>query len=656
MPSIIKLQHLCKSFPQGNRETPVLKDLSLEIEAQDFIAIVGASGSGKSTLMNILACLDSPTSGQYVIYGQDVSTLGVDQLADLRSKHFGFIFQRYHLIAGLSALENVMVPAIYLRIAPKQRNQKARQLLSELGLSNRLDYTPTQLSGGQQQRVSIARALMNGGEIIFADEPTGALDSKSGQEVMRFLQELNRKGHTIVMVTHDPNLAQQAKRIIEIKDGYIINDRRLHPLPKDTSSFNAPPTPQENYFLSLFSSLKENYKMALKTILQSKMRSFLTMLGIIFGIASVVSMTSIGNGVVKEMDRIINKDIVRTLFIYTGDSRHLEGPQMPAKALDADDIAYFQKLPYLKTVMPSIGNSGRLQYGNKISAHASLIGCSEDCLQAYDLELKKGQGISKNEFKKAGLITLIDQKTADRLFPHQDPIGKAVLVENIPMKVVGVVKPAGLIGRTRATGTAYIPYTTLSLRFLSSSPLYNQLSLTVRKGYDLTDVKNKVHDYVSAKHKREDFEIQSSDEAIKRGQNQIFQLEVFVILIASIALLVGGIGLMNIMLVSVSERMGEIGIRMAVGAHENDIKAQFLIEAIILCLIGGAIGILLSLGVGGGIALLKLYVPEAPIFFSFSIPALISALIFSSLIGLAFGYFPARNASRLDPVTALSRE
>lgn len=656
MQNIIKLQHLYKSFPQGNGETQVLKDLSLEIEAQDFIAIVGASGSGKSTLMNILACLDRPTSGQYEIYGQNVSALSVDQLADLRSKHFGFIFQRYQLIAGLSALENVVVPAIYLRVAPKQRNERARQLLSELGLKSRLDYTPTQLSGGQQQRVSIARALMNGGEIIFADEPTGALDSKSGQEVMYILQELNRKGHTIIMVTHDSDLAQQAKRIIEIKDGRIINDQRLHPLSKETPPFKAPCSPQESYLLSVFSSLRENYKMALKTILHSKMRSFLTMLGIILGIASVVSMTSIGNGVVKEMDKVINKDIVRTLFVYTGAPRHFEGPQMPAKALDADDIAYFQKLPYLKTVIPSIGNAGRLQHNNKISAHASLIGCNEDCLQAYDLELKKGHGISKNAFKKADLVALIDQKAADRLFPHQDPIGEAVLVENIPMKVVGVVEAAGLIGRTRAAGAAYIPYTTLSLRFLSSSPIYNQLSLTVRKGYDLSDIKNKVRSYLLAKHKREDFEIQSSDEAIKRGQNQIFQLEVFVILIASIALFVGGIGLMNIMLVSVSERMSEIGIRMAVGAHESDIKAQFLIEAIILCLIGGAIGILLSLAVGSGIALLKFYVPKAPIFFSFSILALISALIFSSLIGLAFGYFPARNASRLDPVTALSRE
>src|ERR1700742_3482853 len=221
---LFELENVTKVYnPDGEQRVEVLHGISLQIRQGEFVAIMGASGSGKTTLMNILGCLDRPTGGSYRLAGVDVAALDRGELAWLRRTMFGFVFQSYNLIGTASALENVEIPAIYAGQKTAERKQRAADLLGFLGLSERLDHRPNQLSGGQQQRVSIARALMNGGTAILADKPTGALDSRAGAEVLQFLERLADDGHTVIIITHDPDVARHAHRKIEIKDGVILS-------------------------------------------------------------------------------------------------------------------------------------------------------------------------------------------------------------------------------------------------------------------------------------------------------------------------------------------------------------------------------------------------------------------------------------------------
>ncbi len=294
MTPLLELKDIRRSYPAGDEQVEVLKGISLDIYAGEMVAIVGASGSGKSTLMNILGCLDKATSGTYRVAGQDVATLDADALAQLRREHFGFIFQRYHLLSHLTAEQNVEVPAVYAGVERKRRLARAQELLQRLGLEERVDYYPAQLSGGQQQRVSIARALMNGGQVILADEPTGALDSHSGEEVMAILHQLRDRGHTVIIVTHDPQVAAQAERVIEIRDGEIVRN------PPATENMNVVAGTESIVKMSsgwrqFVSGFNEALTMAWRALAANKMRTLLTMLGIIIGIASVVSIVVVGD-------------------------------------------------------------------------------------------------------------------------------------------------------------------------------------------------------------------------------------------------------------------------------------------------------------------------------------------------------------------------
>ncbi|QRN41310.1 MAG: ATP-binding cassette domain-containing protein [Neisseriaceae bacterium] len=650
---IIKIKNLYRSFKQGEETVDVLKDINLEIDSGDFIAIVGQSGSGKSTLMNILGCLDKPSDGNYEIYGKKISDIEPDDLAKLRCSHFGFIFQRYQLISGMTALENVEMPAIYHGMPSDERKRRATSLLTQLGLGEHLHHTPAQLSGGQQQRVSIARALMNGGEVIFADEPTGALDSKNGEEVMQILHNLNDQGHTIIMVTHDPNLAHQAKRIVEIKDGQIISDKRLKSISGNKlDSFYS--TKKLIDINAILSALKENYKMATRSISNNKLRAILTMLGIIFGIASVVSMVSIGNGTVTKIMSSLGEDTIRTIYIFKGQEFNATNLKSPAKSFNESDLQYLKSLPYLKDVTPDVNFRGVMQYGNT-SINTNVFGCDFNCIHTKDLKLLEGRPFNKNLIDSASLVTIIDDLSAKEMFPYESALDKTISIQNSPMKVIGVVKNKPDYDQ-HSSGQAYIPYTTASVRFMGFNTDYPGFSITVRKGYSISDVKEKIKHYFYIKHQNnEDFETFALDDEIQKFTSSTDGLRLFILIVASIALLVGGIGVMNIMLVSVTERTPEIGVRMAVGAKQKDIKQQFLIESVILCIFGGFIGIILAFLIGGIIKIIASD-PDTMIGFSFSITSVMIAVFFSTLIGVIFGYVPARNASKLNPVEALLRD
>ena len=647
MTALLELRDIRRSYPSGDGMVEVLKGVTLDIAAGEMVAIVGASGSGKSTLMNILGCLDKPTSGRYRVAGVDVAILDGDALARLRREHFGFIFQRYHLLSHLTAAQNVEVPAVYAGTERKARLARAHELLQRLGLAEREGYQPSQLSGGQQQRVSIARALMNGGQVILADEPTGALDSHSGEEVMAILHQLRDAGHTVIIVTHDPQVAAQAERIVEIRDGEII---RNPPPALKTGSIRQQPTVQlDNGWRQFSSGFREALTMAWRAMAANKMRTLLTMLGIIIGIASVVSIVVVGDAAKQLVLADIRSIGTNTIDVYPGKDFGDDDPQYQ-QALKYDDLIAIQKQPWVRSATPAVSQNLRLRYGGTDVA-ASANGVSGQYFNVYGMTFSEGTTFNDQQLNGRAQVVVLDENTRRQLFPNKAKVvGEIVLVGNMPATVIGVAKEKQSMFGSSKILRVWLPYTTMSGRIMGQSWL-NSITVRVNEGYSSEQAELQLTRLLTLRHGKKDFFAWNMDGILKTAEKTTRTLQLFLTLVAVISLLVGGIGVMNIMLVSVTERTREIGIRMAVGARKSDVLSQFLIEAVLVCLVGGALGVCLSMLIA---FTLQLFLPGWEI--GFSPVALITAFICSTFTGVLFGWLPARNAARLDPVEALARE
>ncbi|MBD9537068.1 MacB family efflux pump subunit [Stenotrophomonas sp. STM01] len=646
---LLQLRELRREFPAGEETIAVLKDVNLDIHAGEMVAIVGQSGSGKSTLMNILGCLDRPTVGSYRVAGRETGRMQPDELAQLRREHFGFIFQRYHLLGDLDARGNVEVPAIYAGTPAQARRSRAEALLARLGLSDRMGHTPGQLSGGQQQRVSIARALMNGGEVILADEPTGALDSASGEEVMKILGELHAEGHTIIIVTHDMHVAEHAQRIIEIRDGVIIDDRRNDAAPRFPAQQRATPVKTGgSAFQAARDRFLEAFRMALLAMNAHRLRTFLTMLGIIIGIASVVSVVAMGNGSQQEILKNISALGTNTIDVYPGkgfgDMRSARVQTL--KSSDADVLA---RQSYIDSATPSVSSSVTARVGNK-AASAQVSGIGEQYFRVKGMTLVSGRYFDESEVKGLAQVVVIDENTRTQLFGSDDPLGKVVLLGNVPARVIGIAKrqSMGFGGSTNLS--VWVPYTTVMARMLGQSYL-SSITLRVKDDTPMDAAQSAITRLLTLRHGTEDFFLSNTAEIRETIASTTRTMTLLIGAIAAIALVVGGIGVMNIMLVSVTERTREIGVRMAVGARQSDIRQQFLIEAVLVCLLGGILGIVLALAIGWAFRTFG-----ASFTLLFSTGSIVAAFACSTLIGVAFGFLPARNAAQLDPVEALARE
>ncbi|MBS1166364.1 MAG: macrolide export ATP-binding/permease protein macB [Proteobacteria bacterium] len=654
MDELIRLEKLRREFPSGDDTITVLKDVDLVIEAGEMVAIVGASGSGKSTLMNILGCLDRPTGGSYRISGRETALLEPDELAALRREHFGFIFQRYHLLGELDALANVEIPAIYAGMSPRDRRTRAESLLDRLGMSDRTDHRPGQLSGGQQQRVSIARALMNGANVILADEPTGALDKHSGDEVLRILEELNAEGKTIIIVTHDANVASRARRIIEISDGVILSDRRNEPtseaMPAGTSKTVVEGARRGGYLRSLVDRFKEALRMAVLAMAAHRLRTFLTMLGIIIGIASVVSVVAIGQGTQQQVLANISNLGTNTLEIFAG---RTFGDTRSARitTLIAADAEALARQGYVAAVTPTVSTSKTLRIGSQ-EASALVNGVGEQYFIARGTKLAEGSFFDSQSVRTRATDVVIDENTRKTLFADSasSPVGQVLLIGNVPARIVGVTQPQqGGFGSSQNL-SVYLPFTTVQTRFLGNMSL-RSITVRVADDVDTSLAEQDVTRFLTQRHGTQDFFILNTDDIRQTITSTTQMLTLLIAAIAVISLVVGGIGVMNIMLVSVSERVSEIGVRMAVGARQGDILQQFLIEAVLVCLIGGLFGIGGAFGIG---QLVRLFSSDFTLIYSTT--SIVAACVCSTLIGVIFGFLPARNASRLDPVVALSRD
>lgn len=677
---MLSLTGITRRFPSGERDVVVLRDVNLTIEAGEIVAIMGASGSGKSTLMNILGCLDHPSEGSYRVAGRETRDLDADALAQLRREHFGFIFQRYHLLPHLDAASNVEMPSVYTGTPHAARRSRSVMLLERLGLADRTEHRPSQLSGGQQQRVSIARALMNGGEVILADEPTGALDTRSGREVIRILKELNALGHTVIIVTHDEKVAAHARRIIEIRDGEIVADRENMPVEvePDAPAHATPPdeSPEEvaqaeasaasatdpasvnashggaippRRWTGGVGRFAEAFRMAWIALISHRLRTFLTMLGIIIGITSVVSIVAIGEGAKRYMLAEIGSIGTNTINIYPGKDWG-DNRATAIQTLVPEDVQALSEQVYVDSATPETARSLLLRYRN-VDASAMVTGVGEHFFQVRGLKIGQGIAFGPDEVRRQAQVAVIDQNTRRKLFgSNPNPLGEVIFVGNLPCVVIGVtVEKKSAFGDTKSLNI-WVPYTTAAGRLFGQRNV-DSITVRVRDGQPSKVAEKSLETLMTQRHGRKDFFTYNMDSVVKTVEKTSQSLTLLLSLIAVISLVVGGIGVMNIMIVSVTERTREIGIRMAVGARQSDIMQQFLVEAVMVCLIGGAIGIALSFGAS---FLFSLFVEKWKMVFSMG--SVVTAFLCSTLIGVVFGFMPARNAARLDPVEALARD
>jgi macrolide transport system ATP-binding/permease protein len=647
---LISIHDVTRTFTTGDGEVEVhaLRGVSLDIYPGEFLAIMGQSGSGKTTLMNILGCLDKPTSGTYTFAGQDVAELDRDALAWLRREGFGFVFQSYNLIGGASATENVEIPAIYAGVTAEERHKRAGELLTSLGLGERLGHRPNQLSGGQQQRVSIARALMNGGNIILADEPTGALDSKSGEEVMALLKQLSEEGHTVILITHDRHVAEHAQRIIEIRDGLILSDSGADP----SRAGKLPPPElnrEEDERAALFAGFPEALRMALRALRTNIFRTVLTLLGIVIGVGSVVSMMAIGEGAKQDVVTRISAMGTNLLLVRPA-GRNTRGYNGAIATLTPDDAEALAKLPNVEAAIPEITGNATVRLGD-VDYQTQIDATTPDYSDMKNWPVEQGTFLSAADNAGYGAVAVLGQTVVENLLPDGgNPIGQYILVNNVPFMVIGVMTTKGASGGGNdQDDVIFIPLNTGMLRVFGQR-FVRSVTVAVKDVSTMDEVQDRVESTLTARHNgNEDFFVRNMADLLETATSAQNTLTILLGSVAAISLLVGGIGVMNIMLVSVTERTREIGIRMATGARTRDILQQFLTEATIVSALGGVVGVVL----GAGAALL---IGAFGTSVAFTAAPVILAFTSSVATGLVFGFAPAMKAAKLDPVVALSSE
>ncbi|MGO9173443.1 MAG: ABC transporter permease [Rhodomicrobium sp.] len=701
---VIKVEALTRVYQSGDVVVQALRGVSLVVMPGEFVAIMGSSGSGKSTLMSILGCLDRPTSGHYFFEGLDVAQLSEPDLARIRGERLGFVFQSFNLLPRTSALENVTLPLFYSVSAPasrEARNERARAALALLGLAEREDNTPAQLSGGQQQRVAIARALINTPRLILADEPTGNLDTKTSHEIMETLVKLNREqGVTIIVVTHEPDIAGYASRVITMRDGQILSDERPaarpeveeHPKPGDEASTSVLFHPHEDTtqtalkpqaFLSFGIMI---LSVAAQAINRNRMRSALTMLGVFIGVAALIVMVAVGQGandaVRKQIESLgTNLMVVVPGAVATGGFR---GGSGSASTLTVGDVqAIRREAPSVAKVAYLIRQQGQVQYGSQ-DWTTMIQGVSQGYPPITNWQIASGRAISQDDESKAALVALLGQTVVRQLFAaDENPIGALMLVKGVTFHVIGTLSPKGqsTFGQDQ-DDLVMIPFTTAERKVLgvaAPSQALTQLNWVYLPAPNPYNLQSRITGYVNQiyvqavssagvqsaidqlssilvrRHRilpgqTNDFAVRNLSQIAETAEGSSRIMALLLAAVASISLLVGGIGIMNILLVSVTERTREIGLRMAIGARRLHVLLQFLAEAVFLSVSGGIAGIVLGIGFTLVIPVIAGW--PAPI----SLWAVGGGFLFSAAVGVFFGFYPARKAASLDPIEALRYE
>ena len=654
---MIELKNVSKTYQMGRVSVHALVDISLKIEEGEYVAIIGPSGSGKSTLLHVIGCLDRPDAGSYRIGGRELTKLTDDQLAVLRNRTMGFVFQQFHLLSYANALENVELPLIYA--GQRHLKERACTRLGEVGLSERAAHRPMEMSGGEQQRVAIARSLVNEPPIILADEPTGNLDSKSEQEVIAILDSLNRQGKTIVMVTHEPEIARRARRTISMRDGRIISDERG--VPEGSESRTSQPAGQfQNLMASAHASVGkaefgDHIRQALRAISTHKMRSSLSMLGILIGVGAVIAMLALGRGAKQSIEQRL-ASMGSNLLMVRGGSHRLHGVALETGTvtrLTFKDVESIARLPNISGVAASVSGRGQVVYGNK-NWNTQVEGTGTEYEQVRSASPTMGRFFTQEELRKREKMALMGTTVVRQLFGDVSPVGATIKINRVNFQVIGVLSEKGAFGPMDQDDTILIPITTAMYRLLGKDYLdsiYAEVVDTLR----MDDSEKEVKDIIIKNHRlpkdnQDSFEIRNMAD-IKNALETTTQTMTWLLgSIAAISLLVGGIGIMNIMLVSVTERTREIGLRKAIGARGVDIMIQFLIESAVMTFSGGLAGIALGVGASALMANLAGWAVRVSAF------SIVLAASFSIAVGVLFGLWPAKNAAALNPIEALRYE
>jgi macrolide transport system ATP-binding/permease protein len=687
-PAAIEVENVTKVYQLGDQEIHALRGVSIRIERGEFVAIMGASGSGKSTLMNMIGCLDQPTTGKLLLEGTDVAKLSEPDLAKIRSLRIGFVFQSFNLLARTSAAENVALPLFYSGML-NDNARRVHEALALLGLAEREKNHPSQLSGGQQQRVAIARALINNPTILLADEPTGNLDSKTAKEILETIRTLNReRGLTVVLVTHEPSLGATADRTITMSDGVVVSDERRAPLrsPEELPPGPAVVIPEKTSSMAEAGSFAwMALSAAGRGVGRNKLRSALTMLGIFIGVAALIAMLAVGEGASAALKKQLESLGTNLLVVLPGTTRAngvRAGIGSASTLRVTDGAAILEQDPAVADISYVNRQGATVVNGNQ-NWSTSVQGVTPSYLSIRDWPVVLGRKLEQKDEDEARTVCLLGQTVLENLFgEHQNPIGSMVRVKNVDMEVVGVlaIKGHSASGQDQ-DDTVLIPFRTSQERVLGvAAPSSTQAQSTVfippPNPYGIQPkLSGFVHTmYVQARSEElvkpalqqvtatleklhrirpgqpDDFTVRDLTEIAEVAEQSSRVMQLLLAAIASISLLVGGIGIMNILLVSVTERTREIGVRMAIGARRVHVLLQFLVEASLLSLMGGGAGVLM------GVVCSKLISALAgwPTLLHSAVVA--AAFLFSAAIGVFFGYYPARQASMLNPIDALRYE
>ena len=655
---LIEVNEIKKTYEMGDSIVSALRGVTLSIESGEFLAIMGPSGSGKSTLMHLLVLLDVPESGSYKHLGQEVSKLSQDELAQLRNQTIGFVFQQFNLLPRTSALENVILPLIY---GPARTNiEKSKELLKEVGLGTRMYHKPNELSGGQQQRVAIARALVNNPKIIFADEPTGNLDSKSEEEIMGIFKKFNEEGITVILVTHEEGIAAYAKRIIRMRDGVIISDEKQKDRGENrdgalfAQQIGLRPYFPHHWFS--FLEVSEHFKQAGRALLANKVRTALSMLGILIGVGAVIAMLALGSGAKESLEKQLSSMGTNLLVLRPG-SRRTQGVSLQAgeaarfSTNDADEI--ISGIPLISKVAPQVSGRGQLVYGNK-NWNTQIVGSVPNYASMRASVPVVGRFFTEEENQRRSRVVVVGQTIVRELFPDKNPLGEMIKINRINFKIVGILPEKGANTWRDQDDIVIIPLLTAMKRVLGKDYV-DSIDIEVTDPNQMEEVQESVKSLVIKSHRlppsqQESFEIRNMAEIQAALMETSRTMTMLLGSIATISLLVGGIGIMNIMLVSVTERTREIGLRKAVGARMRDIRSQFLIEAVVISVLGGTLGLLVGSGISFAMSHFAGWATRI------SLESVLLAFLFSSAVGIGFGFWPAKKAASLNPIDALRYE